>query len=162
MGIISRIKINSAATPICVYNSFFLDFYCLLFLLCRMNNGADISQSGLPPERNGLHDSWSSRHLVLFCPKQSLCAQYVASAALQQLSARHRTHTAHHNTARCAVLTLLNNCTYDYQTPISIIQLLNLLVHRHNLTTDGTFCHYSPLSHLSVLQHNATYVTADS
>lgn len=69
IGIISRIKINSEATLICLYNAFFLAFYCLLFLLCCMNNGTDISQSGLPPERNGLHDSWSSSHLVLFCPK---------------------------------------------------------------------------------------------
>ena len=170
IGIISRIKINSEATLICVYNSFFLHFYCLLFLLCRMNNDTDISQSGLPPEWNGLHDSWSSRHLVLFCPKQSLCAQCVASAALQQLSARHKTHTARHNTPRCAVLTMLTTWTNDYRTPISIIPLPNLAVHRHlhvitsqpTLITKWTFYHNSSLSRLSVLQHNATYVTADS
>jgi hypothetical protein len=51
IGIIARIKINSDATLIFVYNSFFLAFYCLVFPLCCMSNGTDISQSGLPPER---------------------------------------------------------------------------------------------------------------
>jgi hypothetical protein len=57
IGNIFGIKIKSEATLIFVYNSFFLAFYCLLFLLCCMNNGTDITQSGLPPDRNGLHDS---------------------------------------------------------------------------------------------------------